>query len=799
VISTENSKDYYFNEKDYSEKENNRIEFIKKFPIESLKDLTIEQYIDLGSKETFCYWLEFKNMSMSIRGGSSSKFGVYMNKENKYIKDNVEIDEKTVSEEFKKIKYYIIEALDLVKKNEIEKINLEKSPIWMIVLLKILLIYYPDLFLPIGLFNELKCIGEDLKIDVSNFSKNNYLVINKKCKEKLIEIEDFKGWNSEKIGSFLWKYYSMGNCDYYIIGSKYGVKDVFDEMYKNSVVSVGWLKDKDLTNLYGKSYTEIKKYFETNEIDDSEKNVLLKFLTIKKGDKIAVKSNGSPKGKTPFLSIVGIAEVVEKDGEIYKYDSNTLGHMINVKYIQAPIYKEFKYGGFGSTIHKLNKEKYGGKILNIFNEKHKIQEPIKEGTYEALNVNSINKILYGPPGTGKTYSVINKAIEIIEGKNNIEEKREVILEKYVKYVENGQIYFTTFHQSYGYEEFIEGYKSQEDGTFKVEDGIFKKACKFLDLKNFVWKGYAVSKETNDAIYIKRETNDTHIPIIKKDLFILSKLVKENKISIEDIKGKKVFEKIPELNLEKYLINGYSNIFAFLVEKINILYTDNSNKNTKKVIIIDEINRGNISKIFGELITLIEADKRLGGKNEIKVTLPYSGEEFGVPNNINILGTMNTADRSISLMDSALRRRFVFEEMMPNLSKVSDNIDGVNVQKLLEVINKRIEYLFDRDHMIGHSYFMSAVKFEDLISVIKNNVIPLLQEYFYEDWEKIELVLGGASKIEEDNNFFLFKKEIEYHEIFNIKNKNIYEEKKEVHRLIDNPNKQALINIYEDLQ
>ena len=799
MIITEDTKDYYFDEEDYREKENNRIEFIKKFPLEDIKNMTIEQYIDLGSKESFCYWIEFKNMSMSIRGGQSSKFGIYMNKEGKYIKDNTEIGGKTLLEEFEKIKDYIIEALDLVEKNQVEKIKLEQSPIWMIVLLKILSMYYPEVFLPIGLFNELKCIGEDLKIDVSEFSKNNYLVLNQKCKEELIKIEEFKDWNSEKIGSFLWQYYYMGNCDHYIIGSKYGDKDMFNEMYKNSVVSMGWLIDKDLTNICGKSHTEIKKYFESEKIEGSGKNALLKFLTIKKGDKIAVKSSGSPKGKTPFLSIIAIAEVVEKDGEIYKYDLGSLGHTINVKYIQAPIYEEYGYGGFGSTIHKLNKNRDGKKILEIFNKEHKSKKSTKEESNESLNANPTNKILYGPPGTGKTYSVINKAIEIIEGKNHLVESREFLLEKYEKYVEEGLIFFTTFHQSYGYEEFIEGYKSQEDGTFKVEDGIFKKACKNLNLKDFTWKGYKVSKETNDVLYIKRESNNSEVPILKKDIFILSKLVKENKITIDDIKEKKVFEKSSELKLEKYLVNGYSNIFAALVENIINIHEIRFSRNSEKVIIIDEINRGNVSKIFGELITLIEPDKRLGGKNEIKVILPYSGEEFGVPNNLHILGTMNTADRSISLMDSALRRRFIFEEMMPNSSKVSESIDGVNVQKLLEVINKRIEYLFDRDHMIGHSYFMNAVKLEDLIGIIKNNVIPLLQEYFYEDWEKIELVLGGASKSEEDNNFFLLKKEIEYNNIFNTKNKSVYEEKKEIYRLIDNPNKQALINIYEDLQ
>lgn len=328
-------------------------------------------------------------------------------------------------------------------------------------------------------------------------------------------------------------------------------------------------------------------------------------------------------------------------------------------------------------------------MLSASQEVHEYDE-IYGGSGEGIvNKHSIdnNTILYGPPGTGKTYNVAKYAVRVIENKTEEEINEEEyidIINRYNSYKEEGRVVFITFHQSYSYEEFIEGIKpvmndkEESDIKYRIEDGVFKTLCK-------------TAKE--------------------------------------------------------------------------------SNKNF--VFIIDEINRGNISKIFGELITLIENKKRLGQDEETLAKLTYSKEDFGVPSNVYILGTMNTADRSIALLDTALRRRFEFVEMMPDsnvLNRLNNGNDlkvivedkEINICSLLKTINKRIEVLYDREHTIGHAYFIELVKeptLSNLAKILKKKVIPLLQEYFYDDYEKIRFVLAD-NQVENIKYVFITENKID---------------------------------------
>ena len=400
----------------------------------------------------------------------------------------------------------------------------------------------------------------------------------------------------------------------------------------------------------------------------------------------------------------------------------------------------------------------------------------EENDIAALNVPNepLNQILYGPPGTGKTYQTINKALAICDPEflSSYRDDRGALKARFDSLVEQERVQFVTFHQSYGYEEFVQGIRARtENGQVKysVESGIFKRisdlASRSADRHPTDWLQVGDSfngcdlEELTSEIAFFRKRNGKRLPMPREVIDTITELVQNHGLDVANTDGEELEQKGTQI--EPYFVTEYGtihrNIAQTLIERMPISETTNQ----PYVLIIDEINRGNIAKIFGELITLLEPSKRVGAKEQLQVRLPYGSDSeplFGVPDNLYVLGTMNTADRSLALLDTALRRRFDFVEMAPDPSVlesfiVSEAGVDLNLRRILSTMNERIEALYDREHCLGHAFFipvLDAIRrgesgFEKLTAVFREKIIPLLEEYFFEDWSKMRLVLGDNQK------------------------------------------------------
>ena len=475
--------------------------------------------------------------------------------------------------------------------------------------------------------------------------------------------------------------------------------------------------------------------------------------TVKSGDMIAIKSVFRKKNKSVFK--------VKATGEVVENRRN--GKKVLVKWSQKNLEKELEITGknYWDTIAEVTNSDH---IKLIFNNNELMEPPI-------------NKILFGPPGTGKTYHLS----KLFSQYTDINEKitRSQFLEDYLR--KNKYSWFDIMAAVI----LLNGESKVKD--IKSNELIIAK----LNISNTntinqtIW-GQLQAHASNDCpnvnVSSRREpqvmwknensswrfVNATNLDELIPEAYEITKTLQSiEKINTEPIKRYEFVTFHQSFSYEDF-IEGIKPIMDDEGEDLNyqiepgvfkqISNTARKNPEKKYALFIDEINRGNVSSIFGELITLIETDKRENQINEITTILPYSKESFSVPSNLDIYGTMNTADRSVEALDTALRRRFVFEELPPDQKHVTKEIDGldIDIKKLFNTINKRIEKLIDKDHMIGHSYFMNLKTTDDLKSTFQNKVIPLLQEYFFGDFGKIGLVLGEGfieKDSESESSFF----------------------------------------------
>ncbi|MDN3696180.1 AAA family ATPase [Vibrio cortegadensis] len=443
-------------------------------------------------------------------------------------------------------------------------------------------------------------------------------------------------------------------------------------------------------------------------------------------------------------------------------------------------------------------------LQTLYASFHDSEQPFKKTNKESvMNSPSLNQILYGPPGTGKTYHTIEAAVKAAEPEfyHNLGidsasgatlEQRQALQTKFKELSDSKRIRFVTFHQSYGYEEFVEGLSASttdnDQVKYAVKDGVFKEIAddarknledsqrdqQSLDREqkfDLALEAFKLSIfEESDSFSL---TDAVSIISIEEEGFRycgewkssqIMKFVDLKSLYLAEVETRQDVKRVESVSgLAKqhatYFFKALKQIETFVS---NELPPSQRLEKHNYVLVIDEINRGNISKIFGELITLIEPSKRKGSDEFIELTLPQSKKPFSVPNNLYLIGTMNTADRSLAMMDTALRRRFDFVEMMPKPSLLKDCVvkNGdveINLSELLIKLNERIEILYDREHTLGHAFFMPVKAlvdageqdkaFRSLVSVFKNKIIPLLEEYFFEDWSKIRLVLADNQKPE----------------------------------------------------
>lgn len=646
---------------------------------------------------------------------------------------------------------------------------------------------FEDKIVIVKIFNANKQLIDEFNINVNTFWKSD---ISTQIRTTTRNGQDVsKKYNNSKIFAFPKRYINKFDINTFFNNIKYwlysaGEKSYkWDEFYKDGIMAIGWDYLGDLTKYSSQEEIANKITKEENRtqypMNDSKANwEFVKDMHI--GDIVYVK-----KGLQDAL----IGRGIVKSDYIYDEIRNEYKSIRKVEWTHNGAYDvDFNILDIKQwnqkTLTEISQSKYKDfclKIEDVFMKK----QSEEESNNLQLNI-PLNQILYGPPGTGKTFSV-RKYIDEILGKNpglNIENEDQRI---------NNVVKDSNWYSAIA----LSMYQNGKNNKYKVAELLEQKIIKAFSLtrenKNVraaLWAQMQIHTHENcpNVNYSNRlapfifEKNENSEWYLTEDGI---KFVEENlSEQLEQLSAKNNTRKLEDFY--KFLTFHQSYSYEEFVEGIKpqirtdeecssvsyeynkgifkeICQQANSDPDNNYLLIIDEINRGNISKIFGELITLIEIDKRVMPNGErifentitkdeqLLVTLPYTKSKFGVPNNLYILGTMNTSDRSIASIDIALRRRFKFKEIMPNSDLVADF--GIGFNTIFDDLNNKIKLLLDRDHQIGHSYFINTKynnnngnnNIETLKDIWFSEILPLLNEYFYCDWEKLKLIIPGFIK------------------------------------------------------
>jgi len=924
--------------------------FLKLFPLDNLNALSLEEYSQVGSKDSFTWWVESGLDTLgSIWGSTLFKFGIYARKntDKAFKKKQHKTDDQyawlakygdTAEEAFSNVKSIIIkvaEAALLGDIDTIEQADLSSNFKWKIAHLyqdrnkpivlnifknEVIAHYIKEktaIVLPVKtplskLYQEImKLRGEQdlLEFGATAWTEGTILRSYSQLKKKFLKhFPDFSTFDNPTDA------YLQEERNYKEELRIIYAKEIAPRLHplpagEDKLIQLGTdisllfscklVSDNAPQNLVGWRYSEFAK-----KMDDAGQIAFAKAvshltdkqlgLDVRIPDFIDFLHKHSEEGKcghaatrsltTFFLFLsdpkthffVKTEEVIKllKLFKLDKFNNDSLApeEYVRVQQLAEEIFQQLVKDGLAPR-DMIDVQSFVWSALysppaaeqSERGTEKRVQEPPFQLESDMLSY-PLNQILYGPPGTGKTYTTAKRAVQICDGSSPGD--RAALMNRYRTLIDEKRISFVSFHQSFSYEEFIEGIRpelsehadtEQEQLFYKVEDGLFKKICSMAraavdDLKrpkgmienlrgkNFFkmsvggkynpevesfcfqndylalgWGGdvnfsvlpkekkWELARDAIKKLMVERDSYHADKSFAVQAMYFFKDGVEIGDIVIvakgldqvqaigqvtgdyeyrpelipgmgyEHFRRVKWLIKDAAIPVEKILSKNFSQQSIYKInpsflkmdylEKTLICGNDAEGEKTVEpyVIIIDEVNRANISKVLGELITLIEPDKRLGRLNEVTVKLPYSREEFGIPANLYIIGTMNTADRSLALMDTALRRRFEFEEMMPEYDLLAGlEIGEIKIDALLKTMNQRIEALYDREHTIGHAFFIPLkqdASLDDLASIFSHKIIPLLAEYFFEDWQKIRLVLGDNQKADRPDAQFILEEEL----------------------------------------